>query len=312
MRFPGHSIVYEALPEETQRLLAARSFGPRTMVPTLVAADDIDAVPSAGSDPLAVQSFLVRSPPPPRLKAGANVTITRRADEFEIAAGDDALAGQSFAQRIPALFRYVIGPASAIDNYVPVFDLASGKIIKVPVHGDVQLGIESSVIALVGFGDQTMDLGSAAKGIRDLLMGRTIAKYRNVSTAGWGVPAIYAAGRLTARTTAQASVATYTVGAADGSFRVSANVLVTTATAHNFTVTCAYTDEGNTARTLTFNFSSLAGVFATAIINTGGAVPYAGVPMHIRCKAGTTITIATTGTFTTVSYNVEGIIEQIA
>ena len=119
-------------------------------------------------------------------------------------------------------------------------------------------------------------------------------------------------GRATAQTAAVTSVATFTLGAADASCEVSANVLVTTSTTHNFTVTCAYTDEGNTARTLTLSFSSLAGVIATTIINTGGAVPYEGIPMHIRCKASTAITIATTGTFTTVTYNVEGVIKQVA
>lgn len=149
---------------------------------------------------------------------------------------------------------------------------------------------------------------------RDLSL-RKIVNYGTetaTATAGWGVPAIYAAGRATAQVAANASVATFTVGSADGSFEVSANVLVTTATTHNFTVTCAYTDEGNTARTLTLNFASLAGALATPIINTGGTVPYEGVPMHIRCKAATTITIATTGVFTAVAYNVEGIIKQTA
>ena len=143
-------------------------------------------------------------------------------------------------------------------------------------------------------------------------LGDKITTYNAIATTGWGVPSIYGTGRSTAQTGAVATVATYTVGAADGSFIVSANVLVTTSTNHNFTVTCAYADEGNTARTLTFNFSSLAGALATAIANAGGAVPYEGVPMHIRCKAATAITIATTGTFTTVTYNVEGSISQIA
>ncbi len=145
-----------------------------------------------------------------------------------------------------------------------------------------------------------------------LVLGDKITKYNNINTTGWGTPAIYGTGRSTAQTAAVASVATYTVGAADGSFRVSANVLVTTATLHNFTVTCAYTDEGNTARTMTLPFSVLAGTFVTAITNASGAVPYEGIPVHIRCKASTAITIATTGTFTTVTYNVEGSIEQIA
>lgn len=117
--------------------------------------------------------------------------------------------------------------------------------------------------------------------------------------------------RVTAQTGASASVATWTVGGSDGSFEVSANVLITTSTLHSFTVTCAYTDEGNTARTLTLNFDNLAGTSITTIANAAGAVPYAGVPAHIRCKSGTAITIATTGTFTTVTYNAEGSITQI-
>lgn len=75
----------------------------------------------------------------------------------------------------------------------------------------------------------------------------------------------------------------------------------------------AYTDEGNTARTVTMNFSTLAGVISNAAItNVAGAVPYEGVPLHIRCKASTAITIATTGTFTAVTYNVEGNIIRTA
>lgn len=34
--------------------------------------------------------------------------------------------------------------------------------------------------------------------------------------------------------------------------------------------------------------------------------------LQFRCKAATTITIATSGTFTSVVYNVEGTIKQIA
>lgn len=118
-------------------------------------------------------------------------------------------------------------------------------------------------------------------------------------------------GRLTAKTAAQATVVNFTPPA-DGSFMVSANVLVTASTLHNFTVTCSYTDEGNTARTVTMPFSVLAGTFVTAITNASGAVPYEGIPIHIRVKASTAITIATVGTFTTVTYNVEGAITQIS
>jgi len=72
-----------------------------------------------------------------------------------------------------------------------------------------------------------------------------------------------------------------------------------------------YTDEGNTSRTVTLNFSTIAGAITPTIANAGGAAPYEGVPLHIRCKASTAITIATTGTFTTVTYNCEAYITQI-
>lgn len=138
-----------------------------------------------------------------------------------------------------------------------------------------------------------------------------VTNYKGVATTGYGVPAIYKSSRATAQTAA-ASLSAFTVGAADGSFLISANVLVTAATLHNFTVTCTYTDESNTSRTLTLPFSTLAGAIITAIVNAGGAVAYEGVPLHIRAKAGTTITIASVGTFTTVTYNIEEMISQIA
>ncbi len=119
--------------------------------------------------------------------------------------------------------------------------------------------------------------------------------------------------RFTAQTAAQ-TLAAFTCPATDGSYEVSMNVLVTVSTLHAFTCECAYTDESNTARTLTLQFSSLAGAFVTSIANAAGAVPYEGCPLHIRCKASTTITLRTqaAGTYTTVTYNVEGIIRQLA
>jgi len=137
-------------------------------------------------------------------------------------------------------------------------------------------------------------------------------RYNAVNTTGWGVPAIYASGRSTAQAAAVASVATYTVGAADGSFDVSANVNVTASTTHSFTATVTYTDETSTSRTLTLTFSQLGGALVTSITQVTGTGPYSSVPFRIRCKSGTTITVATTGTFTSVAYNVEADIEQVS
>lgn len=140
----------------------------------------------------------------------------------------------------------------------------------------------------------------------DHVMAGKITTYNNIATTGNGVPSIYGSGRSTAQTAAVASVTTYTVAAADASFQISANVNVTTSSAEAFTVTCTYTDETNTSRTVTMPFILLAGTTAAAINFANGAVPYEGLPFHIRCKAATAITIATTGTFTGATYNVEG------
>src|SRR2546428_8502312 len=131
-----------------------------------------------------------------------------------------------------------------------------------------------------------------------------------ISTATVGQ--VQASGRSTAQTAAVASVATYTLTAADASFLVAGNVLVTTSTLHSFSLQVDYTDEGNTARTLTVPMAQLAGTFVAAITNGTGAGPYEGVAVQLRCKASTAITIKTTGTFTTVTYNVEGYIIQIS
>lgn len=122
-----------------------------------------------------------------------------------------------------------------------------------------------------------------------------------------------ATSRSLAQTAAVASVAAYTVGAADGSFEVSANLLITSSTTFSFTVRVSYTDEGNTARIATMDFSCPTGQYATTIDNaTIGAVACSGRPLRLRAKAATAITISTSGTFTTVTYNVEGSIRQVS
>lgn len=136
-----------------------------------------------------------------------------------------------------------------------------------------------------------------------------LSKYNNVATAGWGTPAIYGSGRSTAQTAAVASVATYTVGASDSSFIVSANANITAFVAGTFNVSVSYTDETNAAQTLKLNFASITGTIGVALAAAG---PFEGIPNHIRCKAATAITIATTGTFTSLTYNVEAVISQIA
>lgn len=138
-----------------------------------------------------------------------------------------------------------------------------------------------------------------------------ITTYGAITTAGNGVPSILGYGRATAQTAANASVATYTVPAADSSFEVSMNMNVTAATVLSTMLQCDYTDESNTARTMIFPTTSLSGSFLA-----GGTIAATGAfetpVMHIRCKASTTITLYTApGTFTSTTYTVEGCIKRI-
>ena len=124
-----------------------------------------------------------------------------------------------------------------------------------------------------------------------------------------------AKGRSVAAVAAVANVCAFTLPATDGTYEVLMNVLVTTSTTHTFTCQCTYTDEGNTARTVTMPFRLVGDTTAlTSSIAASATVPYNGVPLHIRCKASTTITLLTqaAGTYTTVTFNVEGFIWQLS
>lgn len=166
----------------------------------------------------------------------------------------------------------------------------------------------SSGIVAVGNG-AAGDFSGSIK-LTSIVASGKVTTYNNVTTTGWGVPSIVASGRVTGQTAANASITTYTVGAADGSFEISGNVLATVSTTYSFNLVVAWTDEGNTARTQSLTMSVASGLGQT-ITNTTGPV-FNGVPLHLRCKAATAITLSTSGTFTTVTYNAEGSIRQIS
>lgn len=222
------------------------------------------------------------------LVGGTSGAPTRLAD---VATGNVLLSGGVGASPLYGK----VDLTSAVSNALPLANGGTNANL-IPSNGGIVYSTASSQAILAG----------TATANKILISGASAAP-------SWSAATIPQVGRSTAQTGAVATVKQITVGAADGSYVVSANVLVTASTTHAFTVTCTYTDEGNTSRTVTMNFSLVAGgAFTTSIANANGAVPYMGMPLHIRCKAATTITIATTGTFTTVTYNVEGSIQQIA
>lgn len=150
-------------------------------------------------------------------------------------------------------------------------------------------------------------LTSAEAGAIEFL---TDAYYGTVTTgAVRGMFGLHRAGRVTAQAGANASILAYTLPATDASFTVSGNILITAFTAGTVSMVVTYTDEGNTARSLTLNFSAITGVLGTT---AGAAGAFEGVPLHIRVKASTTITFTTTVAVFTGTYSADVSLTQIA
>lgn len=119
-----------------------------------------------------------------------------------------------------------------------------------------------------------------------------------------------AAGRQVGATGAIAQLAVFQVGGEDGSFVVEGNLLVTTVGTINANVTVGYTDEAGNVRSLLVVMQLVAG---STVTNATTAAPHHFTQATFRAKAGTTITVATTGTFTgSPVYNAEARIRQVA
>lgn len=119
-------------------------------------------------------------------------------------------------------------------------------------------------------------------------------------------------GRVTAQTATVATIATVTVGGSDASYMVSGNIVVTTSSAESLSLQVSYTDENSNSRTCIIPIIRASnGAMLTATISATGAVPYPGIDVHIRCKAGTAITIGTVGTVGGCTYNADAKIERI-
>ena len=157
----------------------------------------------------------------------------------------------------------------------------------------------------------TNDVWSVTAAGNVTLLGK-LASYNGIAAAGNGEAVVVSAPRTAANTNALWTPAAYTTPAVDTSYEVSANINVTAATAAAMTCTCTYTDETNTSRVLTLGFTQLSGAtILTSITNVTGTGPYESLTYHIRCKASTTVTFATAGTVTGVTYNAEGNLRQI-
>ncbi len=139
--------------------------------------------------------------------------------------------------------------------------------------------------------------------------GNRISVYSGVVTAGFGAPAIFGSGRVVGSSTNETGVATYTVWpSGDGSFLVSANVKMSSYFNGSVQVHVNYTDEDNTATDLILNFNNASG---TILNSLGANGVFAGIPIRIRAKASTAISVDAIVGSPGFIYNVEADITQV-
>lgn len=120
------------------------------------------------------------------------------------------------------------------------------------------------------------------------------------------LPFAVTASDLTAQTTANTSVATYTTPAI-GTYRIGGYVNITAVTIDVIEMQVTYTDENSTSQTANFFTQGATSALLSAIGNS--AFP----TMDIRCKSGTAITVKTTLTTGTgtISYDTGATIQKL-
>lgn len=126
-------------------------------------------------------------------------------------------------------------------------------------------------------------------------------------SGAFSLPQIVGSGDVTAQSAANTSVATYTTpnDSAVHSFRVGCYANITAISAGTLTQQVAFTDENNAAQTLTFFGMGLTSAGLTSTGFTGFA------PMNIRCKSNTAITVKTTFTGVSITYDDGATIESL-
>jgi hypothetical protein len=141
-----------------------------------------------------------------------------------------------------------------------------------------------------------------------------IGMFNSISTAGLGVPAIYAVYSTTGNNIAVTNAINYTPPATAGTYRLTFTVDTRVATTDNFYVVATWKDAAGTARSQTIGGSNAVGsaLVAGAITNTIGTGTYYGSVLFQIDNSATAITLSTVGTFTTVTYDLAATLEQLA
>jgi hypothetical protein len=164
-----------------------------------------------------------------------------------------------------------------------------------------------NITASAGNSNLTLGTGSVTAG--NLILSGKATTYNGLTTAGTGLPVIVSYARSGTQTNTTVTIINaFSVPGSDTSYEISGNVNITAQTSVALSITATYTDVNNQSRARILPLASIAGAYGVSVATTGD---FATAVMSIRCKASTTITIATTGTVTGVTYTAEAMIKEV-
>ncbi|MGI0085812.1 MAG: hypothetical protein ACREBQ_12095 [Nitrososphaerales archaeon] len=138
-------------------------------------------------------------------------------------------------------------------------------------------------------------LDSAGNAIPTKNLGVTLT----VADSGW----------LTGNTGLVSSLASYTVGGNDADFEASFFLVIIAFTSGSVSCTVNYTDPTNTIRNATVSLTNNVTGATTSVIQGGGDMSGSA---PFRAKAGTTITLQTSGTPTSLTYDIIAKIKEVS
>lgn len=220
----------------------------------------------------------------------------------------------------PYRFKIVVTPtgayywvsADAGETYTLLYDGTGNSITTSPMYV-MLIAYSSTQIFDNVCVDNGNDVLAGAKFIpANVNIGKKITSYNGLTTAAEGIVPIRQEAFVQSQTAQLFPAITHPGQAVGGTYDISCNLYIASGTTYSFSVLVQYNDQGNNAHFITIPLVLASGALATTATNVTGSGPYLGVKMRIRNAAGTSILVGTSGTFTSVNYDIECSIEQVA
>lgn len=193
----------------------------------------------------------------------------------------------------------IFGDATGNNSKSVVFDMSAN------IAHHIAITAQGMLFNDISNGSTIMDFEQGA---------RPVFNYGNQPTAGIGIVPIRATAGPTSSGVVQTNFLNFSPPATAGTYRINVLVDISVSTTHSFSANLVYTDNLGTSRTVVMSgFSPIGTAIAAGLMtNAIGAGTYSLVPLTFSIdNSATAITLSTVGTFTTVTYTLTVVLEQL-